>query len=166
GWLGDKGQGADEVVLLVKEVMPVPWLELHCHGGPQVVALLQEQLQARGVRTVDWPQFEGSRLSPGQAAAQEILANAPTARTGAIALDQWHGALRRAVNLASAALASGDVATARSMLMRLAELRGVGRHLVRPWRVVLAGAPNVGKSRLGHAVAGFARSVDAPTAGT
>ena len=33
-WLGRLGTG-DEVVLAVKESEPVPWLEIHGHGGPQ-----------------------------------------------------------------------------------------------------------------------------------
>lgn len=49
---------------------------------------------------------------------------------------------------------------------RLAALAPVGRHLVEPWRVTVAGPPNVGKSSLVNALAGFQRSVVAPTAGT
>ncbi len=166
GWFGSKSEGADEVVLLVKEFTPVPWLELHCHGGPEVVWLLQEQVQARGACIVPWSEFDRAHLPPEQAAAQFVLAHAPTARTAAIALDQWHGAFKRAVERASQALASGDLETARSILMRLKALGGAGRHLVQPWRVVLAGAPNVGKSSLANALAGYARSVVAPTPGT
>ena len=49
---------------------------------------------------------------------------------------------------------------------RLRELVPVAEHLDRPWRVVIAGAPNVGKSSLVNALAGFARSLVSPTAGT
>ena len=48
----------------------------------------------------------------------------------------------------------------------LAQRTPLGRHLSEPWRVVLAGAPNVGKSSLVNALACYQRSVVAATPGT
>lgn len=167
GWLGDRTKGAaDEVVLLVKQTQPVPWLELHCHGGVEVVRLLQEHFEGRGVVSVPWPEFERQWAPAWQVAAQEALVEAPTVKTAAIALDQWHGAFAKTIAECSAAWQAGDRNDARRRLERLHSLVGVGRHLVRPWRVVLAGAPNVGKSSLSNALAGYARSVVAATPGT
>ena len=42
-----------------------------------------------------------------------------------------------------------------SLLGELARYAPVGRHLVEPWKVVVAGAPNVGKSSLVNALAGL-----------
>src|SRR5271163_2560972 len=53
-WLtrfGDAARGeVDEVVLAVKQAQPEAWLELHCHGGREVLRLLEEQLTARGAQ--------------------------------------------------------------------------------------------------------------------
>ncbi len=50
-----------------------------------------------------------------------------------------------------------------TQLARYAEL---GQRLTRPWRVTVAGAPNVGKSSLVNALAGYQRSIVAATPGT
>jgi tRNA modification GTPase len=165
--LGEDARGGrDDVVVAVKEAGPVPWLEIHGHGGPEVIRLLEEVFAARGVRLCSWQELEARTAAHvGRAAALAALAEAPTLRTASILLDQYHGAFDRAVQAARTALASKDPAAGR-LLGELARYAALGRHLTVPWRVVVAGAPNVGKSSLVNALAGYARSVVAPVAGT
>jgi tRNA modification GTPase len=168
-WLGHLGEGlSDQVVLTVKQPSAAgPWVEVHCHGGRQVVRLLLETFAAHGVPTCAWQELE--RLTtdrPLQARAAAVLAEAPTQRTAAILLDQYQGALEQALADVVTALDRDDAGAAGRLLVDLAGRAALGRHLIAPWRVTVAGAPNVGKSSLVNALAGYQRSIVAATPGT
>jgi tRNA modification GTPase len=166
GRFGDPVTGADEVVLSVQR-RDSPWVELHCHGGRAVVRMLLDTLQADGVEICTWQELERQTAEdPLQAAALIALAECRTARTAAILLDQFHGALGRALQTVDEALERRDTREAERVLSELMRYAGVGRHLTRPWKVVIAGPPNVGKSSLVNALAGYERCVVSPTPGT
>jgi tRNA modification GTPase len=143
------------------------WLEIHCHGGVEVVRMLLECLAARGVERCSWQELElRTGHDPHRAEAAFALVNALTARTAAILLDQYHGAFERARQTIVNALAAGQREDAVRLLQELARWSPLGRHLTEPWKVTVLGAPNVGKSSLVNALAGFQRCVVAPTPGT
>lgn len=161
------GETKDQVVLGIKQAGPEPWLELHCHGGVQVVAWLLELIAERGAGICSWCELE-ERFSadPLRVRAAVELSRAATGRTAAILLDQYNGAFARGVQGVLAALAAADVSAARARLEEMAAYGVLGRHLTVPWRVVVAGAANVGKSSLVNALAGYPRCLVSPLPGT
>jgi tRNA modification GTPase len=166
GTLGDRAAGADDVVLFVRAVAPTFLAEIHCHGGPEVVRLIESLFVAHGLGSVSLEGWNTRVHGSDRAARLNILARAVTSRTAAIALDQCEGALERALAAIDADVAAGRVHDATAKTARLRELIPVGEHLCRPWKVAIAGEPNVGKSSLVNALAGFTRSIVAPTPGT
>lgn len=140
---------------------PTPWVELHCHGGQEVVRMLLETLARHGVEVCSWQEMaQHSEEDPLRAQVSVLLAQAQTVRTAAILLDQYHGAFARTVKEIC------NTASGEKALEELSRWVLVGRHLVEPWRVVVAGPPNAGKSSLVNALAGYHRTIVSPIPGT
>jgi tRNA modification GTPase len=158
---------ADEVVLAVRRTEPEPWLELHSHGGREVIRLLFELIEGQGAVRCSWEELERhTDPDPIRAMAAAELARATTQRTAAILLDQYNGAFTSAIAAVLDSLQRGDAVEAERRLVELVRYARVGRRLTTPWRVTVAGAPNVGKSSLVNALAGYQRSVVSATPGT
>lgn len=143
--LDEGGEAGDEAIVSRLPHDSGEWVEVHGHGGRRALAWLVGRLVAAGATEVAPTEFP-RRHSVADPRVWPLLERSPTVRVANVVLDQLHGALLKAVGLT--------------------ELAGVGAHLVTPWKVVVAGPPNVGKSSLVNALAGYTRSVVAPVAGT
>lgn len=155
-----------EPVVLVRRA--VDYWEVHSHGGQAVVRSIIASLVDSGANEVPAGELLQT-VEHHETSLAERFAGAGGWRAAQILSRQIAGAFAEDMSRASRLLDLQQPEATREsagILCRLASASRVGLRLPKPWRVILLGPVNAGKSSLLNALAGYGRSLVSPMAGT
>ena len=163
-WSGPADGPVEELVVVRRGADDI---EIHCHGGLAASEAVITSLERLGAVRQAWPEWlQAGGMIEIELEAREAVVRAGGPKAARILSRQLAGTLQAEFTRVQGLLAAGNVVASRDALDRLARAARVGLRLVRPWRVVLAGSVNAGKSSLVNALAGHARSIVSPEPGT
>jgi len=165
GRWGDGGSGPGEDLIVVRR--GADDLEIHCHGGFAASEAIITGLERLGAVRQAWTEWLRERgAGEIELEAREALTRAGGPTAARILSRQLAGSLGAELVRIEGLVRAGRSSEARAAIERLQRASRVGLRLVRPWRVVLAGRVNAGKSSLFNALAGHARCIVSPEPGT
>jgi tRNA modification GTPase len=159
-WTSEAGSAGEDLVV-VKHT--ADRIEVHCHGGHAAAEAIIANLERLGAMRQSWPEWlADTGVDPIEIEAYEAMGHVAGPRAARILIRQAAGLLRSEIER----LVSLPRAERLEAIDRLLAASRVGLRLADPWRVVLAGPVNAGKSSLANAIAGYARSIVSPEPGT
>ena len=163
-WQGEEGSAGEDLVVVRLAAVR---FEIHCHGGLAAPGAMIASLERQGAVRQPWPRW---LMDGGDDAiaveAREALAVAGGPKAARILARQLAGSLAAEIDRVRGLVEAGATAEARAAIDRLLAAARVGLRLAAPWRVLVSGRVNAGKSSLVNAIAGHARSLVSAVPGT
>ena len=156
---------AEDLIVCLREIDVV---EIHCHGGTAASESISVCLQSRGCVETPWQQQTSNQYG-GSVYCQDVWKLVPlttTLATTQIALRHATGEIDRLLDNVRHEISSGEIAAATDLLKPYLNTFELGRHIIDPFVVVIAGRPNAGKSSLLNTMTGVDRSIVNQQAGT
>jgi tRNA modification GTPase len=163
-WQGEEHAAGEDLVVVR---LAADHFEVHCHGGLLAPEAVIASLERQGATRQAWPRWLADGGEDEIAVeAREALAAAGGPKAARILARQLAGALAAEIDRVRGLVAAGATAEARAAIDRLLAAARVGLRLATPWRVLVIGRVNAGKSSLVNALAGHARSIVSAEPGT
>ena len=140
-------------------------VEIHCHGGDAASAAIVDDLVHSGCESVEQQAWRLLHCDRWQAETETAICAATTTRTASLLLKALQNQTTALAEL-SAKIAGQQIPAAVADIEHALSWADFGISLTTPRSVVFCGHPNVGKSSLVNAVAGFQRAIVNSQAGT
>ncbi|MEC9095906.1 MAG: GTPase [Planctomycetota bacterium] len=162
-WIHSDGTCEELVVARLSESQT----EIHCHGGLAAIEAVKSGLIQGGGALLAWHELEqlGGEL-PYCKRVEQLLPKTATSLATKLVMQPANGEVEKVIEDAARLQEQGEAAKAKQILSGYRHTSQLGRHLIEPWSVVIAGRPNAGKSSLLNQLVGYERAIVSQQIGT